>query len=54
MRSAATCTEYVELLSEHGIRPSMSRAGTPYDNAKFERFIKTLKYEEVYVKNMRA
>jgi putative transposase len=32
----------------------MSRAGTPYDNAKCERFIKTLKYEEVYVKNMRA
>ncbi len=28
----------------------MSRAGTPYDNAKCERFIKTLKYEEVYVK----
>jgi transposase InsO family protein len=34
----------------HGLRPSMSRAGTPYDNAKCERFIKTLKYEEVYVK----
>jgi transposase InsO family protein len=44
------CREYVELLAENGIRPSMSRAGTPYDNAKCERFIKTLKYEEVYVK----
>ncbi len=44
------CSEYVALLSEQGIRPSMSRAGTPYDNAKCERFIKTLKYEEVYVK----
>lgn len=28
----------------------MSRAGAPYDNAICERFIKTLKYEEVYVK----
>lgn len=42
--------EYVALLKDNGIRPSMSRAGTPYDNAKCERFIKTLKYEEVYVK----
>ena len=44
------CGEYVALLKDNGIRPSMSRAGTPYDNAKCERFIKTLKYEEVYVK----
>ena len=27
---------------------SMSRTGNPYDNAKAESFIKTLKYEEVY------
>ena len=27
----------------------MSRPGTPYDNAKAERFIRTLKYEEVYL-----
>ena len=26
----------------------MSRRGNPYDNAKAERFIRTLKYEEVY------
>lgn len=26
----------------------MSRTGNPYDNAKAESFIKTLKYEEVY------
>ncbi len=44
------CGEYVTLLKDNGVRPSMSRAGTPYDNAKCERFIKTLKYEEVYVK----
>ncbi len=27
----------------------MSRAGNPYDNAQAESFIKTLKYEEVYL-----
>ncbi len=40
--------DYVALLLEHGIRISMSRVGTPYDNAQAESFIKTLKYEEVY------
>jgi transposase InsO family protein len=27
----------------------MSRAGNPYDNAKAERFMRTVKYEEVYL-----
>ena len=40
--------EYTDLLKEHGIRISMSRSGNPYDNAKCESFMKTLKYEEVY------
>jgi transposase InsO family protein len=39
---------YTEMLSAHGIRISMSRRGNPYDNAKAESFMKTLKYEEVY------
>src|SRR5258708_40169233 len=41
-------TDYVTLLNEHGIVISMSRRGNPYDNAKAESFMKTLKYEEVY------
>ncbi len=41
--------EYVECLEEHGIRVSMSRRGNPYDNAYAESFMKTLKYEEVYL-----
>lgn len=41
--------EYTDLLEENGIRISMSRKGNPYDNAKAERFIRTLKYEEVYL-----
>jgi len=40
--------EYTHLLKEHGVRISMSRSGNPYDNAKCESFMKTLKYEEVY------
>jgi putative transposase len=43
-------TEYVARL--HGIeaRVSMSAVGNPYDNAKAESFFKTLKREEVYLK----
>jgi putative transposase len=40
---------YTNLLKAHGIRISMSRTGNPYDNAQVESFIKTLKYEEVYL-----
>ena len=35
------------LLDAHGIVASMSRLGNPYDNAKAESFMKTLKHEEV-------
>lgn len=41
---------YVELLLKYGIRISMSRSGNPYDNAFMESFNKTLKVEEVYIK----
>ena len=38
---------YVNTLLEHGIVPSMSRPGNPYDNAKCERLMKTLKQEQI-------
>lgn len=41
--------DYVSLLVKHQIRISMSRTGNPYDNAKAERFMRTIKYEEVYL-----
>ena len=41
------CDEYTALLATHDIQPSMSRIGSPYDNAKAESFLKTLKQEEV-------
>jgi len=40
--------EYVVLLAQQGMTPSMSRPGNPYDNAPCESFIKTLKQEEIY------
>jgi len=43
------CYDYVQVLQQHQIIISMSRPGTPYDNARIERFIRTLKYEEVYL-----
>ena len=36
-------TAYVDMLLQHGMIPSMSRPGNPYDNAKCERLMKTLK-----------
>jgi putative transposase len=41
--------DYVAVLHEHKIEISMSRTGNPYDNAKAERFMRTLKYEEIYM-----
>jgi putative transposase len=40
--------DYTTQLEQHGIRISMSRLATPYDNARAESFMKTLKSEEVY------
>ena len=41
------CAEYSAVLARHDIQASMSRVGNPYDNAKAESFMKTLKQEEV-------
>jgi len=45
--------EYLQLLQQHGIVPSMSRPANPYDNASCESFIKTLKQEEIYANHYR-
>jgi transposase InsO family protein len=39
--------EYTRLLEQNDIQISMSRRGNPYDNARAERFMRTLKEEEV-------
>ena len=43
-------TEYVARLHSIEAQVSMSAVGNPYDNAKAESFFKTLKCEEVYLK----
>ncbi len=40
--------EYVAILEQYGMVPSMSRPANPYDNASCESFMKTLKREEIY------
>jgi putative transposase len=40
---------YRQLLADHGLVGSMGRRGNPYDNAKAESFMKTLKVEAVYL-----
>lgn len=47
------CQAYVERLEAYGFAISMSRTGNPYDNAKAESFMKTLKSEEVYLQQYR-
>ncbi|MEE3624988.1 IS3 family transposase [Nitrospirillum sp. BR 11752] len=39
---------YRKILADNGLVGSMSRRGNPYDNAKAESFMKTLKVEAVY------
>ena len=41
--------DYRAALVRHGLIDSMRRTGNPYDNAKCESFIKTLKVERVYL-----
>ena len=42
-------SDYRKLLAKHGLVGSMGRRGNPYDNAKAESFMKTLKVEAVYL-----
>jgi transposase InsO family protein len=53
-RGVQYCSQlYVEKLQAHQMVISMSRTGNPYDNAKAESFMKTLKSEEVYLHHYR-
>jgi putative transposase len=46
-------SEYVVRLQEAGAQISMAAVGNPYENAKAESFFRTLKMEEVYLKDYR-
>jgi putative transposase len=53
-RGVQYCSQtYVERLQGYGFVISMSRTGNPYDNARAESFMKTLKSEEVYLHQYR-
>ena len=43
--------DYTDLLKFHGIRISMSDLGSPWQNGRAESFFKTLKNNEVYLKD---
>jgi putative transposase len=45
--------EYMAVVRERQMLPSMSRPRNPYDNARCESFIKTLKQEEIYANEYR-
>jgi putative transposase len=46
--------DYTEHLQQIGAHISMSSVSNPYDNAKAESFFKTLKQEEVYLKEYKS
>jgi putative transposase len=53
-RGVQYCSDaYVSKLEDCGFLISMSRTANPYDNAKAERFMRTLKSEEVYLQQYR-
>jgi len=43
------CYDYINELRDNKFQISMSQKGNPYDNAIAESFMKTLKYDEVYL-----
>jgi putative transposase len=45
-----TSTSYIDLLKEHKVRISMDGKGRALDNIFTERLWRTIKYEEVYIK----
>jgi putative transposase len=47
------CAEYVDRLHEHGFQISMSHKASPWENARMESFIKTVKAEEVSLRQYR-
>ena len=48
------CSQYVARLEQIGAQISMASMGNPYENAKTESFFRTLKMEEVYLKDYRT
>ncbi len=52
--SQFTCDEYIGVLQKRGVRISMDGRGRAMDNIMIERLWRTVKYEEVYLKDYRT
>ena len=48
------CGDYIGRLEQHGILSSMSRPARPWENARCERFMRTLKEEEINCRQYRT
>lgn len=46
-----TNPDYIKLLEENGIRISMDGRGQALDNVRTERFFRTIKYDDIYIKD---
>jgi putative transposase len=44
-----TNQEYLDLLKDHGVKASMDGKGRATDNARTERFFRTMKYDCIYI-----
>jgi putative transposase len=49
--SQFTCGDFTEILLKNGVKISMDGKGRAMDNIMIERFWRSLKYEEVYLKD---
>ena len=45
-----TCQDYLDLLDGQGVRISMDGKGQALDNVRTERFFRSLKYDDIYLK----
>ena len=52
--SQYTSFRYTELLKKHNIEISMNGTGRSIDNIAIERFFRTLKYDDIYVRDYRT
>lgn len=52
--SQYTGKDYIDVLQEHNIQISMDGKGRWADNIMVERFFRTLKYEDIFIRNYRT
>jgi putative transposase len=53
-RSHFTNPDYIKLLEEQKIKISLDDKGQALDNVRTERFLRTLKYDPIYINEFKA